>query len=144
MWVSLASLVLTLLLVEAPTTSQAAALLRIRVIDARSSGGQMIFGVFSQPSGFPHAKENSINWQIKPAANGLVFECRLPPGRYSASVLHDENTNHRMDKNLIGIPKEGYGVTNNPKPPRRAATFLEAQFDLPADGIELTISMQYF
>jgi uncharacterized protein (DUF2141 family) len=49
-----------------------------------------------------------------------------------------------MDTNLVGIPVEGYGVTNNPKPGYRAATFKEAQFDLPRTGATLKISIQYF
>ena len=59
-------------------------------------------------------------------------------------MLHDDNANGDMDKNLAGIPTEGYGVTNNPKPAFRAATFNEAAFDLPASGREMTISVQYF
>jgi len=51
-----------------------------------------------------------------------------------SSVLHDENKNGKMDKNIAGIPVEGYGVTNNPKPALRAATFKEATFTLPAEG----------
>ena len=121
------------------------ALLRVRVTDARSRQGQMIFGVFDQPKGFPSEAKRSVNWQTKRADSGeLVFECRLPPGTYAASVLHDENGNGQMDMNLIGIPKEGYGVTNNPKPKRRAARFDEGLFDLPPQGAELTISLQYF
>jgi uncharacterized protein (DUF2141 family) len=121
------------------------ALLRVRVIDARNKSGAMIFGVFDQPKGFPSEEKRSVNWQTKRADAGeLVFECRLPPGKYAASVLHDENGNGDMDRNLIGVPKEGYGVTNNPKPARRAARFDEALFDLPAKGREITISLQYF
>jgi uncharacterized protein (DUF2141 family) len=49
-----------------------------------------------------------------------------------------------MDRGLGGIPTEGYGVTNNPKPLFRAATFQEATFTLPPEGAAMTISMQYF
>jgi len=49
-----------------------------------------------------------------------------------------------MDKGLGGIPLEGYGVTNNPKPRFRKATFAEATFTLPPDGADLTIAVQYF
>ena len=35
-------------------------------------------------------------------------------------VLHDENSNNKFDRIFVGIPKEGYGVTNNPKPAARA------------------------
>jgi uncharacterized protein (DUF2141 family) len=59
-------------------------------------------------------------------------------------VLHDENSNNKMDTNAIGIPLEGYGVTNNPKPGFRAATFKESVFTLPKEGATLKISIQYF
>jgi uncharacterized protein (DUF2141 family) len=142
-------LVLVGLLSGAPAATQPrdgdGALLRVRVTDARSIRGQMIFGVFDQPKGFPSEEKRSANWQTKRAdAAELVFECRLPPGRYAASVLHDENGNGQMDTNLIGVPKEGYGVTNNPKPKRRAARFDEGLFDLPPQGAEISISLQYF
>jgi uncharacterized protein (DUF2141 family) len=59
-------------------------------------------------------------------------------------VLHDENRSGDMDTGLAGIPLEGYGVTNNPKPAFRKATFQEATFALPPEGAELTINLQYF
>jgi uncharacterized protein (DUF2141 family) len=142
------AVILLVLLAAAPATRPrdgGGALLRVRVVDARGRQGQMIFGVFDQLKGFPSEEKHSVNWQAKRADSGeTVFECRLPPGKYAASVLHDENGNGQMDTNLLGIPKEGYGVTNNPKPKRRAARFDEALFDLPPDGRELTISLQYF
>jgi uncharacterized protein (DUF2141 family) len=82
---------------------------------------------------------------VKPAdADAITFTTRLPPGRYAAGVLHDENRNGDMDKGIGGIPLEGYGVTNNPKPRLRKATFEEASFTLPPEGAEMTISLQYF
>jgi uncharacterized protein (DUF2141 family) len=130
---------------SSPPTTQPQATLRIEVTDLRALKGQLIFGVFKQADGFPTEPKKSVNWQIKPAdAKTVIFECQLPPGRYGASVLHDENNNGKMDKNGLGIPKEGYGVTNNPKPKLRAATFEESLFDLPADGAALKISVQYF
>jgi uncharacterized protein (DUF2141 family) len=119
--------------------------LRIAVTDLRDLKGQLIFGVFKSADGFPTDPKKSLNWQIKPAdAKTVIFECDLPPGRYGASVLHDENSNGKMDTNALGVPKEGYGETNNPKPKFRAATFKESLFDLPAEGASLTISLQYF
>jgi uncharacterized protein (DUF2141 family) len=125
--------------------SQPLAKLKIEVIDVRSKRGELIFGVFKSETGFPSKEKNSVNWQVKAAdTNTVVFECELPPGKYSASVLHDENSNKDMDTNLVGIPTEGYGVTNNPKPKYRAATFKEALFELKPDGATLKISVQYF
>jgi uncharacterized protein (DUF2141 family) len=124
--------------------------LTIRAVDLRNRKGQLIFGVFRTSDGFPSDGKKSLNWQVKPAAagdpadlNAVVFTCELPPGVYGASVLHDENANGQMDTRL-GIPREGYGVTNNPKPRFRAAKFSESTFTLPPEGATLTISLQYF
>ena len=125
----------------APQTAE----LTITVRDLRNHKGQLIFGVFKSADGFPTVQSKSVDWQIKPAdADSVIFTAKLPPGQYGASVLHDENKNGQMDKDLLGIPLEGYGVTNNPKPAMRAATFEDARFTLPPDGANLTISIQYF
>ena len=132
----------------APSTvpsTQPLAKLTVEVIDMRNHKGHLIFGVFAQKDGFPSDSSKSVNWQVKSIdADKVVFTCELPPGRYGASILHDENANNKMDTNFLGIPKEGYGVTNNPKPKRRSATFAESLFTLPPEGATMTISLQYF
>ena len=134
-----------MLMIGAEPATQPMARLTIKVTDLRNHKGQLISGVFRSADGFPTESEKSVNWQVNAAdADSVIFTCRLPPGRYGASVLHDENRNNEMDKNIIGIPVEGYGVTNNPKPKTRAARFDESLFTLPAEGVELTISVQYF
>lgn len=134
----------------APTTGPAAAAraatLTVTVTDLRNRTGQLVFGVFTAADGFPTTQAKSVNWQVKdPIGDGAVtFTCSLPPGKYGASVLHDENRNGDMDRGAFGIPKEGYGVSNNPKPKLRQATFDESTFTLPPEGAAVTISLQYF
>lgn len=128
-----------------PVESPPPARLVVNVVDLRNREGQLVFGVFSAPKGFPMDSRRAVSWQVRETrSNSARFEAQLPPGDYAASVLHDENANNKMDQNLIGVPKEGYGVTNNPKPRFRAANFKEAVFTLPPEGAEVTISLQYF
>jgi uncharacterized protein (DUF2141 family) len=128
-----------------PSTTQPLATLTVHVIDLRNHKGQLIFGVFRSADGFPTESAKSVDWQITPIdTDEVVFTAHLPPGRYGASVLHDENKSGNMDRGAFGVPLEGYGVTNNPKPSLRAATFDEAIFTLPPEGKNLTISIQYF
>ena len=119
--------------------------LTMTVKGLRNHKGQLIFGVFRSADGFPNVEAKSVYWETKEAdADVVTFTARLPPGRYAASVLHDEDRSGGMNRNFANIPTEGYGVTNNPRPAFRAATFDEAAFDLPAAGREMTISVQYF
>ena len=112
--------------------------------DRRNRKGVLIFGVFKQADGFPNVQKKSVYWEVRDAsAENLTFTAHLPPGKYAASVLHDENRSGEMDRGFGGLPLEGYGVTNNPKPKMRAATFNEATFTLPEEGKALTISVQY-
>ena len=126
---------------DAPATAK----LTVAVKDLRNRKGQLVFGVFKSADGFPRVEKKAVNWQAK-AVDGktVTFTADLPPGKYAGSVLHDENNSGGMDFNVANIPTEGYGVTNNPKPAFRAATFKEATFTLPAEGKSVTISVQYF
>ena len=128
-----------------PASQPVLAALTVTVKGLRNHKGQLIFGVFRSAQGFPNVESRSVYWETKEAdADGVTFTANLPPGRYAASVLHDEDRSGGMNRNFANIPTEGYGVTNNPKPAFRAATFDEATFDLPASGREMTISVQYF
>ncbi|NNK88082.1 MAG: DUF2141 domain-containing protein [Flavobacteriaceae bacterium] len=62
----------------------------------------------------------------------------VEPGSYAIMVLHDENSNHRMDYEVTGMPKENYGTSNNAMsfgPPR----FEDARFDMTEEDLELKI-----
>ena len=37
----------------------------------------------------------------------------LPAGRYAVRLFHDTNNNGKMDTNIVGLPTEGYGFSNN-------------------------------
>src|SRR5215203_3250413 len=121
-----------------PTSQPAGATLTIEIKDLRNTKGDLIFGVFQSATGFPTANDKSVYWEVRPAkAKGaIIFTTTLPPGTYAASVLHDENKSGNMEKGLGGIPKEGYGVTNNPKPRFRAARYDEATFTLTPAGVK--------
>jgi len=46
-----------------------------------------------------------------------------------------------MDKSFIGIPREGYGASNNPPKMKRAPHFDEARFSLngPEQALEIRL-----
>ena len=58
----------------------------------------------------------------------------LKPGTYAVMIVHDENGNGKLDTNLVGMPTEGYGFSNNPRVMRKP-TWDEARFDLQADQV---------
>lgn len=45
----------------------------------------------------------------------MRFVLEVPEGTAAIRLHHDENGNGELDRNLLGIPSEGYGFSNNPK-----------------------------
>lgn len=37
----------------------------------------------------------------------------LKPGKYAFKFFHDENNDEKLNTNFMGIPREGYGFSNN-------------------------------
>lgn len=54
----------------------------------------------------------------------------IPSGTYAITVFFDSNGNGELDKNLLGIPREEYGFSNNIIPLTRSATFQEASISV--------------
>ena len=52
----------------------------------------------------------------------------IPPGTYALAVIHDENSNGKLDTNWLGIPTEGYGFSNDAKALLGAPSFAAASF----------------
>jgi uncharacterized protein (DUF2141 family) len=65
----------------------------------------------------PHAKflaETCPYEGSAPATPGITtITISAPPGDYAAQAFHDENSNRQVDKNLLGIPREGVGFSRN-------------------------------
>lgn len=56
----------------------------------------------------------------------------LAPGQYAIKIMHDENNNGKLDRNMLGIPSEGYGFSNNAGQ-FGPASFADAAFTVSGD-----------
>jgi uncharacterized protein (DUF2141 family) len=65
----------------------------------------------------------------------------LKPGAYAVLVTHDENGNGKLDSNMIGMPIEAYGFSNNPNVMRKP-TWDEARFDVDAQDAAIAITLR--
>jgi uncharacterized protein (DUF2141 family) len=69
--------------------------------------------------------------------------CPLPAGAYAAAVYHDENSNGKMDTNFLGIPKEGYGFSNNAHGSFGPPKYEDAAFTMGESDQETSILLKY-
>ena len=106
--------------------------------------GNLLIAVFNQDQGFPFSSEQAVK-TVKTAATGSSVTLKispLQPGRYALALFQDTNQDGKLNTNWLGIPREGYGVSNNFFPTFRAPQFQEAAFSFPQQT-ELTIQMKY-
>jgi uncharacterized protein (DUF2141 family) len=110
--------------------------LTIRITGARNANGTVRVLLFRGPDGFPGDGTRVFQVQtvkIETASDTAQCIFSVPKGEYALAVFHDENGNGKMDKNLMGVPKEGYGFSNNPGRKLRPAKFEEARFMAESD-----------
>ena len=89
--------------------------IKISVINLRNNNGHVLISLFRECDGYPDKPEKAfrkIRVDIKDRSASFVFS-QIPAGNYSIAILHDENDDLKMNTNFFGIPKEGYGFSNN-------------------------------
>jgi uncharacterized protein (DUF2141 family) len=62
--------------------------------------------------------QTNIEWQIE----------NLAYGQYAIAVYHDKNKNGKLDTNMLGIPLEEYGFSNNARGRFGPASWSQAKF----------------
>jgi uncharacterized protein (DUF2141 family) len=101
--------------------------LTVHVSGFENNVGKSYIGLYRETDDWP-VKDKQFNGKITPI-NGkkvkVIFD-KLPQGNYAVAVFHDKNNNGILDKNLLGIPTERYGFSNNSRETFSAPAFKSA------------------
>jgi uncharacterized protein (DUF2141 family) len=91
--------------------------LSVTVTSIKNTKGQLIACLWKEKSSFPTCAKNKSVVRKKLAISGGTMTVSFPnvaPGTYAVTVEHDEDSDGKLKTNIIGMPKEGVGVSNNP------------------------------
>ena len=96
--------------------------------------GSLFIAVFRATDDFPvFGKQfKGIVKEVEGKSQNYTFD-DLPEGDYAVAIYQDLNRNKILDKNLLGIPTEIYGFSNNARRTFRAPSFQESKFKLNKD-----------
>ncbi|MGD9708137.1 MAG: DUF2141 domain-containing protein [Candidatus Delongbacteria bacterium] len=100
--------------------------------------------VYENKKGFPEDPKQAgliLSMEIKNKKTEFTF--MIPPGIYAISILHDENSNEKLDKTWYGKPKEGFGISNNPRTKFVPPSFEESAVIIDHNNVEFLIKMLY-
>ena len=82
--------------------------LDIEIVGIRNNSGNIMLQLFNENEKVVTQEIGEIN------DSTCSFSINnLKPGKYAIRYYHDENTNGRMETNIVGKPTEGYGFSNN-------------------------------
>jgi uncharacterized protein (DUF2141 family) len=115
--------------------------IKVVINPAPTDEGQIILALCTQKA-FPHEDRCEVRKIVPAKVAKEPIALKAPAaGRYAMLVVNDVNGNNKLDANLIGIPKEPVGVSNNPAlrfgPPR----FEDVAFDVFDTPQELVIDL---
>ena len=90
--------------------------LSIHVSNIKEAKGNIMIAVYESDETFL-GKNVQTGFIVPVTQKGdLEFPVKdLPTGNYAISVYHDKNENQTLDSNLLSIPTEPYGFSNNAK-----------------------------
>lgn len=115
--------------------------LTVKVTDVKGKEGIIEFALYKDPEKFPKVGKTYRLLRIENSGNSVSATFTdVPEGKYAVCLYHDKNSNNKCDKNLLGIPTEGYGFSNNKRPVFSAPSFEDCSFKLVKDKT-ITISM---
>ena len=116
----------------------------VRIEGVRNTKGLLRVTLFRSADGFPDRADLAADTVSLPAAEVVehTFD-GLEPGPWAVIVLHDENTNGKLDRNFLRIPREGVGATNN-RLGNSDPKFEDARVEVAPEGGVLSIRMKYW
>lgn len=103
--------------------------IKVTVENIKNTKGKLYIGLYNQSKGFRDVSKTykDIKMHIKGKNASYIFK-DISKGTYAISVFHDENSNGKLDKNILGIPQEAYGFSKNIRHLLGPADFDETSF----------------
>ncbi|MBV8142482.1 MAG: DUF2141 domain-containing protein [Verrucomicrobia bacterium] len=110
----------------------------------RNNNGQVICTLFTPADQFPERSHKGMTLKV-PIQNDRAV-CRFENvryGDYAIVVFHDENRDGEFNQNWLGMPKEGFGFSQNPGTLKKPV-FGDAKFSVDQPLVEVTIKLNYW
>lgn len=117
----------------------------VDVENVRSSRGLVAVTLYPDDSRRFLARRGSLYVGRVPARAGTTRACiHLPStGTWVFGVYHDEDGNRTVNRNSLGLPREGFGFSNNPRLLFSVPTFRSVRLAVPRTNMQTRIRLRY-
>lgn len=131
-----------LLLISALLSSAAFAReVTFNVTQTANKPGNLLVAVFNDAGTFPD--KTPYKTIIIPTQNSAEIKVKLdlPDGDYAVSLFIDENKNGKLDTNFLGIPKERFGFSRNPRILTGAPSYQDCEISVSEEASHFDIRL---
>jgi len=90
-----------------------AADLTVKITDIEQGKGHVLVALYQGDENYKTDKNSKASKVKAENKEETVVFKDLADGEYAIKMYQDENDNDQLDFNMMGIPKEGYGFSNN-------------------------------
>lgn len=122
-----------LAVVLAPLATQAD-VLTVVVQGITESAGNVRIAILDSESAFKDDGEPVATAVIKAVAPSVTHIADLPAGQYAIRLMHDVDGDEKLKRNLVGMPKEPYGFSNNVRGKFGPPKWKDAAFQFEGDS----------
>ena len=116
-------------------------ILTVKITNIKTSEGEIAVALYNAEKKFMKSSYKTKTGKAVAGTVEIIFE-NIPQGQYALSVMHDENENEKLDTNLFGIPKEGFGFSNNAMGKFGPPSFEKAKIEITSSK-EISIKLKY-
>jgi uncharacterized protein (DUF2141 family) len=116
--------------------------IHVRFHGMKSDQGVVRIALFNATTPFPSDKPFKGYVAFITNGEASIEMNNIPYGEYAIAAFHDENNNEKLDRNIVGIPTEGYGFSNNARGILGPPSFESSKFTLQADKVLQTIHIR--
>jgi uncharacterized protein (DUF2141 family) len=133
----------SLFLFSTAPASSAVPGLHAKVKGLRNEKGRVGCLLFTSSDGFPADQKKARQRVLGVITSGTAV-CRfdVPAGSYAIVAMHDENSNGKLDSNLLGVPTEGYGASKGAQG-AFGPKYADARFDYRGGSLSMPITLRY-
>ena len=117
----------------------------IQAENVKDHNGKLIVAVFPSQTDFENEKTCYERiFEKTTVKNGkITLRIELPPGIYGITLLDDEDGDKKMKYNVLGIPREGFGIVNLETTGFRKPKFSDFSFNLCKNQDRRKVKMRY-
>lgn len=133
-----------ILMLFAMTFPQANNSLTLTVNKVKNDKGVVRVLLFKGETGFPDMPEKAFkSASIKIEGNKAIINFEnIPEGTYALSVFHDSQNTGKLRTNALGIPRDGYGFSNDAMGTFGPPTFEKASFKVATGKNNVQINLR--